>query len=75
VSLGRKRTRQRGVLILGAIVLALVGLLLIGLLVLGAMALWYSQDLPSLEKATDYRPRQHLQVLTSEGAEIAQFGT
>jgi penicillin-binding protein 1A len=75
VSLGRKRAQQRGFLILGAIVLALVGLLLIGLLVLGAMALWYSQDLPSLDKATDYRPRQHLQVLTSEGAEIAQFGT
>ena len=70
-----QRARQRGVLILGAIVLALVGLLLIGLLVLGAMALWYAQDLPSLDKATDYRPRQHLQVLTSEGTEIAQFGT
>jgi len=70
-----QRARQRGVLILGAIVLALVGLLLIGLLVLGAMALWYAQDLPSLDKATDYRPRQHLQVLTADGTEIAQFGT
>jgi penicillin-binding protein 1A len=30
---------------------------------------------PPLDKATDYRPRQHLLVLTSDGAEIAQFGS
>jgi penicillin-binding protein 1A len=69
------RARQRGFLILGAILLALAALLVLGLLVLGAMALWYAQDLPSLDKATDYRPRQHLQVLAADGTEIAQFGT
>jgi penicillin-binding protein 1A len=37
--------------------------------------LWYWRDLPALDKATDYRPRQHLQVLTADGAEIAQFGS
>ncbi len=69
------RARQRGVLILGTILLVLLTLALLAALVLGGMALWYAQDLPSLDKATDYRPRQHLQVLTADGAEIAQFGT
>lgn len=69
------RARQRGVLILGTILLVLLALALLAALVLGGMALWYAQDLPSLDKATDYRPRQHLQVLTADGAEIAQFGT
>lgn len=72
---GRMRARQGGILILGAVLLALLALLLLGALVLGGMALWYAQDLPSLDKATDYRPRQHLQVLSADGAEIAQFGT
>ena len=70
-----RRARQRGILILGALLLALAALALLAALVLGGMALWYAQDLPSLDKATDYRPRQHLQVLTADGAEIAQFGT
>jgi membrane peptidoglycan carboxypeptidase len=43
--------------------------------VLAFMAAWYWHDLPPLDKATAYRPRQHLQVLTADGAEIAQFGT
>ncbi|MBA4175149.1 MAG: penicillin-binding protein [Leptothrix sp. (in: Bacteria)] len=50
-------------------------LALLALLALAAMAGWYWSDLPPLDKATDYRPRQHLQVLTADGAEIAQFGT
>jgi penicillin-binding protein 1A len=32
-------------------------------------------ELPTLDRVTDYQPRQPLQVLTSDGAEIAQFGT
>ncbi|MBL0087016.1 MAG: PBP1A family penicillin-binding protein [Ideonella sp.] len=32
-------------------------------------------ELPALDRVTDYQPRQPLQVLTSDGAEIAQFGT
>ncbi len=32
-------------------------------------------DVPDLDRAIHYRPRQPLQVLTSDGAEIATFGT
>ncbi len=39
------------------------------------MALWHAQDLPPLDKATRYRPQQHLQVLTADGVEIAQYGS
>jgi penicillin-binding protein 1A len=45
------------------------------LLALGAATAWYWHELPPLDKAIDYRPAQHLQVLTSDGVEIAQFGT
>jgi len=31
-------------------------------------------DLPSLDPVLNYRPKQHLTVLTSDGAEIAAFG-
>jgi penicillin-binding protein 1A len=31
-------------------------------------------DLPSLDPVLDYRPKQHLSVLTADGAEIAAFG-
>jgi len=67
--------QQRGFIVLGSIALLLLGTLLAGLLLLGASALWYSTDLPSLDKATEYRPRQHMQVFTADGVEIAQFGT
>lgn len=67
--------RERGFLIIGTLLLAVLAVLVIGALVIALMAAWYWGDLPSLEKATDYRPRQHLQVLSTEGAEIAQFGT
>ncbi len=66
---------SRGFIIIGT----LLALLLIGLLVaalgLAIAAAWYWNDLPSLDKATDYRPQQHLQVLSADGVEIAQFGT
>ena len=45
------------------------------LLVFGALVAWYATDLPPLDKVTDYRPRQHLQVFTADGVEIAQFGS
>jgi penicillin-binding protein 1A len=67
--------RQRGFLILGSLALLALAVLAIGALLLGLAALWYWNDLPALDKATDYRPRQHLLVLTSDGAEIAQFGS
>ena len=65
---------QRGLIVVGS----LLGLVLIGLAIvvalLAAAVAWYWNDLPALDKATDYRPRQHLQVLTADGVEIAQFG-
>lgn len=67
--------RQRGLVVLGGLLLAALALLVVGALALGAAAAWYWNDLPPLDKATDYRPRQHLQVLTADGVEIAQFGT
>lgn len=52
-----------------------VGVVASALLVLLTASAWYWSDLPPLTKATDYRPQQHLQVFTSDGVEIAQFGT
>ncbi len=64
---------QRGFVLFTALLLG--GLLLLAALALGGAFAWYSHDLPPLDKATDYRPLQHLQVLTADGVEIAQFGT
>jgi penicillin-binding protein 1A len=75
LGLQRHGRRERGFLIIGTLLLAVLAVLVVGALVIALMAAWYWGDLPSLEKATDYRPRQHLQVLSTEGAEIAQFGT
>ncbi len=68
-----KALRQRGALVLGTLLLA--GLALLAVLLLALATLWYSFDLPSLDKATEYRPRQHLTVLAADGSEIAQFGS
>ncbi len=72
--MSRMRLR-RGFVVVGTLLLALALLLATGLVVLIAAALWYSTELPSLDKVTDYRPQQHLQVFTSDGVEIAQFGS
>ena len=66
---------RRGFVILGSLLLAALALLLVGALVLGAATLWWANDLPPTTKATAYRPVQHLQVFTSDGVEIAQFGS
>ena len=61
----------------GFIVTALLltgALALLVLVALAAAAAWFWQDLPPLDKATAYRPLQHLQVLTADGVDIAQFG-
>ncbi|MFN7724667.1 MAG: penicillin-binding protein 1A [Rubrivivax sp.] len=50
-------------------------LLLLPVVVLLLMLLWHSRDLPPLDEVLDYKPRQHLQVFTSDGVEIAQFGS
>lgn len=59
-----------------------VGLLLLllvlaaaGTMVLAIAVAWYWHELPPLTKVTDYRPRQHLQVLAADGSEIAAFGS
>jgi len=67
--------RSRGFIVLGSVLLVLAVLAAVTVLALAAAAAWYWNDLPSLDKATDYRPHQHLQVLTSDGVEIAQFGS
>jgi penicillin-binding protein 1A len=67
--------RSRGFILLTGLTLGLLALLLVGALLLAVAAAWYSKDLPSLDKAVDYKPLQHLQIFTSDGAEIAQFGT
>ncbi len=67
--------RRAAGFVLTALVLVLASLLLVALLVLAATTAWYARDLPPLTKVTDYRPRQHLQVLTADGVEIAAFGS
>ncbi|MCY7315168.1 MAG: PBP1A family penicillin-binding protein [Rubrivivax sp.] len=57
------------------LLLALLGFLVTVVVACGAALAWFWSDLPPLDKATDYRPRQHLQVLTADGVEIAQFGS
>ncbi len=68
------RLGPRGTLWLRNAALGLGGLVGAFLLALVLAAAWYWSDLPPLTKATDYRPQQHLQVFTSDGVEIAQFG-
>ena len=72
--LGAARRRRGGLVVLGTLAL-LASVAVLGLLVLSLLTLWWSFDLPALDKALDYRPRQHLQVLAADGSEIAQFGS
>ena len=48
-------------------------LLLLALALAGAVA-WALPQLPPLDRVLRYQPRQPLQVFTSDGVEIAQFG-
>ena len=70
-----KRPAQQGLVLLTTLLVGIGALLLVAFLLVGAAMLWYGWDLPSTEKATEYKPRQHMQVFTADGAEIAQFGT
>jgi penicillin-binding protein 1A len=45
------------------------------LLAIGVWAALLYQQLPALDKVTDYQPRLPLQVYTRDGVEIAQFGS
>ncbi|MFN5154806.1 MAG: transglycosylase domain-containing protein, partial [Betaproteobacteria bacterium] len=67
--------RSRGVVVIGSLLLVAGAVVLVGALMLGLLLAWYSFDLPPLDEATDYRPRQHLVVLAGDGPEIAQFGS
>ncbi len=69
------RAGQRGLVLLTTLLLGVGALLLLALVLVGGAMLWYGWDLPSTDKATEYKPRQHMQVFTADGAEIAQFGT
>ncbi|MFO1329034.1 MAG: PBP1A family penicillin-binding protein [Rubrivivax sp.] len=68
-----RRRGARGLLLLSLLVL--LGLAGAAAAALGIAAAWYWHDLPPLTKVTDYRPRQHLQVLAADGSEIAAFGS
>jgi penicillin-binding protein 1A len=68
-------TKQHGVVVLATLLMALASAMAVGLVLLLAAVLWYGWDLPPTDKATEYKPRQHMQVFTADGAEIAQFGT
>ena len=72
--LGLGARRSRGIIVIGTL-LVVGGVLVLGALLLALMLAWYSFDLPDLDKATEYRPRQHLVVLAGDGPEIAQFGS
>ena len=67
--------KQRGLVLLTTLLMGLGAVLVLAFVVIGAALLWYGWDLPSTDKATEYKPRQHMQVFTADGAEIAQFGT
>jgi len=69
-----RAARPRG-FVITTLLLLLAGAAALALLALALAAAWYWRDLPPLTKVTDYQPRQHLQVLTAEGSEIATFGS
>ena len=71
----RQLTRQGRGFVLTTLALVLGAALVLGVVALALATAWYARDLPPLTKATDYRPRQHLQVLAVDGSEIAAFGS
>jgi penicillin-binding protein 1A len=67
--------RQRGVALLMPLLLGGGAVLLAGALLLLTAVVWLYPQLPSLDAVLNYNPRQPLQVLTSDGVSIAQFGS
>lgn len=63
------RRRWRGLLLAAAL------LLVVPLAVLGIAAAATWQQLPSLERLTDYQPKEPLRILTSDGVLIGEYGT
>jgi penicillin-binding protein 1A len=56
-----------------AALVSLGGMVLGAITLAGAVAWWWP-SLPTLDKAVNYQPIQHLQVLSHDGVELAQFG-
>ena len=54
--------------------LVLLGGMVLGAITLAGAVAWWWPSLPALDKAVNYQPIQHLQVLTHDGVELAQFG-
>jgi len=59
----------------GSILLVLIALVMAGVLALAGAVAWLYPQLPALDKATDYQPRQPLQVYSQDGVSLAQFGS
>jgi penicillin-binding protein 1A len=55
--------------------LGLLGGMVLGGIALAATLAWLWPSLPLLDKAVNYQPIQHLQVLSRDGVELAQFGS
>lgn len=53
----------------------LVGIVLLLLMIFAVAVARYYPELPELDRVTEYQPRLPLQVFTSDGVEIAQFGS
>jgi penicillin-binding protein 1A len=70
----RPRRLDRGVFVLSLVLLALAVVALLAMLAAAIWVAWTWSQLPPLDRVREYRPRQHLQVVTREGIEIAQFG-
>ena len=58
-----------------AMAMVLVGLALVLTMVIAVAVARYYPELPELDRVTEYQPRLPLQVFTSDGVEIAQFGS
>ncbi|MFM8898859.1 MAG: penicillin-binding protein 1A [Burkholderiales bacterium] len=54
---------------------ALLGGAVLGAITLTATLAWLWPSLPPLDKAVNYQPIQHLQVVSHDGVELAQFGS
>ena len=55
--------------------LVLLGGMVLGAITLAGAVAWLGPSLPALDKAVNYQPIQHLQVLSHDGVELAQFGS
>ncbi len=64
-------TRAR---LLRGLLIAVIGSAMAAVALLVAVVAWYGPQLPSLDRVTDYQPRQPLQVFTADGVAIGQFG-